>query len=313
MKGDVAMRSGSRAALLLLLLALSACGDRDAKPAGAGPESASAAAPAISPAPTGVRPGEFVLSVVGGRVQLASREAARGPMLRRLADLEGFELQAGALPRRSLTLQLDEVSLATAVDALLDDLSYRARFEHDEELGRNRLVSLEVGDLEELAKLAAPKPEGPRPAPGGRKDEPGEDLEPSRKLGRAERNRDYAEETRRWLEGLDSPDDRERLEAAEEVDLEGPGLDRLIELARDDADPRVRAAAVERLEDSGTFAATQALLQALGDGDSRVVLRAIEGLEFVGDESIIPHLEPLRDHDDPEVRDAAIEAIEFLE
>ena len=44
-----------------------------------------------------------------------------------------------------------------------------------------------------------------------------------------------------------------------------------------------------------------------------MVLEAIDALEFAGDESIIPNLEPFLDHPDPEVREAAEEAIEFLE
>jgi HEAT repeat protein len=122
-----------------------------------------------------------------------------------------------------------------------------------------------------------------------------------------------AREQADWIERLADRDPRSRAEAASEVEPEGRGLDALLGLVYSDPDPSVRVAAVSQLEDSDAHAAVEGLISALGDRDRRVVLEAIDALEFAGDESIIPSLEPLLDSPDPEIREAASEAIEFLE
>jgi len=295
-----------RIAMGLALAALGAamaCGEADAPrgDAGSGPAPSAAREPAS--APRGVAAGEFVVSVVGGSVQLASRDAPRLAILRRLADLEGFTLDTSGLPEARVTLQLDEVSLGAALAALLDDVSYRSVFVHDASLGRNRLASLAVG--------ASSAPDG-----GGADRRPGADalarVAQLQLEGLGAGADEPDEEQQRWIEALASGNDRERREAIEEVDVDGPALARAIEMATADSDPLVRIGAVERLEESATFAAIQGLLSALEDPEPEVVLRAIEALEYAGDETVVPYLQPLYQHPDPEVRAAATEAGEFL-
>ena len=103
-----------------------------------------------------------------------------------------------------------------------------------------------------------------------------------------------------------------RAEAASEIEPEGEGLLRLLDLLARDDDPAVRTAAVVQLEDADSYAAVKGLLQALKDPDREVVLATIEALEFAGDESIIVNLEPLLEHRDAEIRAATEEAIDFL-
>jgi HEAT repeat protein len=55
------------------------------------------------------------------------------------------------------------------------------------------------------------------------------------------------------------------------------------------------------------------LLIALDDSSSEVVIEALDALEDVGDASNIADIQPLLLHRDSEVREAAIEAIEWLE
>ena len=284
-------------------------GDSQVAPDAGPPRSATEATPAASaPVPSGIVAGEFVVSLVGGRVQLASREAPRLAILQRLADLEGFKLDPAGLPPREITLQLDEEPLGGALTALLADTSYRTAWRYDAAIGRPRLVSLAVGigPSESSGRVARGSGEA-----AGR----AERSVPRLTLPGAVRTGDdeLDEEERRWLEALDSPNDRERREAIDEVDIDSPaGLTKVLELAREDPDALVRSSAVERLEDSGNFAAVQGLLAALNDPDPRVVLAAIEALEFAGDESVVPYLMSLLDHADPRVREAAREAIDFL-
>ena len=51
----------------------------------------------------------------------------------------------------------------------------------------------------------------------------------------------------------------------------------------------------------------------LKDSDAEVVLEAIDALEFVGDENVLADLRRLLDHPNPEVREAAQDAIEYLQ
>ena len=57
----------------------------------------------------------------------------------------------------------------------------------------------------------------------------------------------------------------------------------------------------------------EALIAGLRDPNSEVVLQIIEFLEFEAGAWLIPELRPLLAHYDPEVREAAEYAIEFLE
>ena len=243
--------------------------------------------------------GEFVVSVVGGRVQLASREASRLAILRRLADLEGFTLDTGGLPPRQLSTQLEDAPLAEALAVLLDDQSYSAAWEHDGVLGRNRLASLTVG---RVPRTGAPDPGEPE-SPASRSALPRAPIDLS----------ELDPEERRLLQDLERANDRDRLAAIQEIDVYGPALARVAEVALHDPSPVVRAAAVEQLGDSDTHAAVSAIVEALRDPDSQVVLKAIEAFEFAGDESIVHALDPLLDHPDRNVREAASEAREMLE
>jgi len=78
-------------------------------------------------------------------------------------------------------------------------------------------------------------------------------------------------------------------------------------------DLRVRAAATASLENYDWFGAVEALRAALRDPNPEVVAEGVDSLEFAGDASSIRHLEPLLAHEDSRVREAASEAIDFLE
>jgi HEAT repeat protein len=114
-------------------------------------------------------------------------------------------------------------------------------------------------------------------------------------------------------ERLESPDPAARADAVWELDPVGTGLDPLLSLLVRDSDPQVRVAAAEQLADSDSFAAITGLLDALQDTSPRVIIAILESLEINGDESIVPEIEPLLEHPDQGVREAAAIAIEMLE
>ena len=115
------------------------------------------------------------------------------------------------------------------------------------------------------------------------------------------------------LEGLKNPDPEERSDAVLDIEPEGPGLQYLLEVVTDDPDPEVRIAAVSQLGDSESPEAITGMLTALNDANSEVILEAIDGLEYSADQNVIGNLEKLLQHPDPEVREAAEDAIDYLE
>ncbi len=121
------------------------------------------------------------------------------------------------------------------------------------------------------------------------------------------------EEDRR-LEDLDSPDADLRERAVSELIPEGDELDRLIVALARDPSSRVRIAAAEELGDADDPRAVVALIDALADEHREVVLEVIDALELLDDPSAFPALVYLLGATgDPELRDAAVDAIDSLE
>jgi len=98
-----------------------------------------------------------------------------------------------------------------------------------------------------------------------------------------------------------------------ELDLEGEGLDTLIEIIKTNLDPGIRSLALERLSNTESYIAIETTILALNDDSVEVVLQALDTIEFIGDESVIRYIEKLLYHPTTEVREAARETIDFLD
>jgi HEAT repeat protein len=120
--------------------------------------------------------------------------------------------------------------------------------------------------------------------------------------------------TRRFEDGLASPDAERRTEAVEQLDYTSvQDYERLVRIAREDPDPAVRASAVETLQGDESYGAVKALVGALDDPDPDVVVSAIEALVALDDGTLAPELERLREHRDADVREAAVDALDALD
>ena len=133
-----------------------------------------------------------------------------------------------------------------------------------------------------------------------------------------ERSPEYALEQARERERLylqlDDPDPEKRVESAEWIDSDGgEGVAIMTEILEYDSSAEVRAAAAENLGGSDSPGAIDALILALSDSASVVVIAALDAIEFIGDETTIPKIVFLLDHNDPIVRRRTVETIEFLE
>ena len=114
------------------------------------------------------------------------------------------------------------------------------------------------------------------------------------------------------VHALEDIDPAIRADGAWQADAEGPALEPLLLAVADDPDPQVRIAALASLENSNTFATLSAVVSALQDENDDVVLAAIDSLEFAGDVTNVRDLQRLEWHPNPEVAEAAMNAIEFL-
>ena len=246
--------------------------------------------------------------VVEGRVTLSSNAAPLLDVLERLSEAAHFELQASGLAGRLSSVRIDGLPLAEALPLLLGDVPYQTEYAFDAETRDHYLARLRVGEEEVAATAAAADELAPNGPETARREVARLDERPDA----AREPRDLELEQAELLALLESPDAELRAEAAWNLEPEGEGLTRLIEVLASDPDPRVRVAATGSLENAETFAAVRALVDALDDPDPEVVLEVIDSLEFAGDESNVDDLAPLLLHPDPRVRETAAEAIEFL-
>ena len=288
-----------------LVLLCWGCGAQEAdQPAAA--RIGDAATPAADPLP-GL--GRALIEFADGQVTVLSQAAPRSEILEELAAKAGIALELGELAPSRLTLRIDDLALERALPLLLRDVPYQVEYTFDRALGRHVVTFLGVGPAPMKTGFDTIRKSDEAPAP-----------RPATRPDREFRERLFRERVLReapiqaaLLEDLESPNAVTRAEAASKIEAEGPALDRLLEILAEDPDPRVRATAVQQLGDAGSHWAVRGLIYALGDAEPEVVLRAIEELELEGDESVVPDLEPLLDHRDAAIREAAREAVESLE
>jgi len=112
---------------------------------------------------------------------------------------------------------------------------------------------------------------------------------------------------------LDPEASAERVYQIESLDAEGDDLGTLLTTLASDPDPAVRVAAADLLAESERGEAIDGLLLALGDPSREVVLQALETLALVGEREVVPAIEPLLDHADAEIREAAEETLYFVD
>ncbi len=307
-------------ALLITLFAL-ACSPRTEEASAPAQEPATETtikAPASAPLPA---PGQMRVEISDLGVTVLANEAPRIELLQELASAAGFELVLGKLSGNepeTVNVYAINVSLTDALLRTLAGLPFGLVFGVDPEEGSSVLQVVRLGasqgrNMGQARSMRDPEKRGNRRAE--RKERLAQRLSsPEFAQEMAEKNRQRQEREAWASTQLDNSDPQVRAEAASNVDVEDADeFARLANLLKNDSSPEVRAAAVERLGDSDSAAARGYQLQALQDPSSPVVLNAIEALEFGGDESLIPQLQPLLQHPDPEVRERTQEAIDFLE
>jgi hypothetical protein len=258
-----------------------------------------------------------------GRVSVARNEVLQLALLEELAARAGFELDVGAaIAPRSIRVSLDDVPLLDAISALLEGTPFRVAYAVDRTTGAHVLARLSVGEP------AQAPPSAPAAGSSDHAESESERKARSEKIRALfAQRRENAEERARLanasaeerrareaaaIEQLADSNGEQRADALAAIDPAGEAAARVAELAKADPDPRVRAAAVERLGDADTYQATSVLLDCLADPSPQVVIAALEALKFAGDHSLLSRIEPLANHPNPAVREAASETIDSL-
>src|SRR5262249_44185894 len=159
---------------------------------------------------------------------------------------------------------------------------YRAQWRYDKDQDRTALARLDVGDT---ASTAGTTQASHKPKLGDalrerframRENKPTEKQKAEALARREERARTQADA----LEELRSASPEMRMEAAADIEPEGPALPTLMEALSQDQDPRVRAKVAEQLADADGCVASMGLVTATGDPDANVRCAAWHALEM---------------------------------
>ena len=260
-------------------------------------------------------PGEFRISVhEDGTISAFANAAPRLAVLLQLAKDAEFLLEIHALSWETLTTELADVTLRSAVPVLVGDAEYQAEWLFDPDTNQHQLLSLTVGTDPMATPIAADIDSDvdtridPQEAAAQADESMIVKTLPEVLTQRRAMNIEQSELRKR----LKDPDPRVRMEAAIEIEPEEEGLTDLVDLLLNDPNPGVRAAATVSLENTDQIAGVNALVDALNDPNPMVVVEVLNSIEFAGDESLVSKLAPLLGHTDPRVRDAAAEAMDYL-
>jgi len=241
--------------------------------------------------------GTFDLRLNAGRFTILANDAPPRDILNNLAILAGFEIVDTGDPLKQVTLAIEDSDIHAALVALLKPGPYQVIYEFDNTRSKDTLTRIVIGRTSAVPKMA--QTQSPPPAMEGA---------PLPGAGEAP----LSVEDQAYLTLLLDPSPKVRADAAESIEATGIALDYLARIITTDPSPEVRMAATYSLENSEDPRAVETLIMGLDDADPEVLVEVIDSLDFLDDRSAIPYLQPLLDHPDEEVRDAAESAIESL-
>ena len=275
---------------------------QEAAPGDAGHDMAAASMPAAVSGTTAadtnkLTPGTFDVRLNEGRFSILANDAPPRDILNDLAILAGFEIVDAGDPLKQVTLAIEDSDIHAALVALLKPGPYQVIYEFDNTRSKDTLTRIVIGRTSAVPKMA--QTQSPPPAMEGA---------PLPGAGEAP----LSVEDQAYLTLLLDPSPKVRADAAESIEATGIALDYLARIITTDPSAEVRMAATYSLENSEDPRAVDTLIMGLNDADPEVLVEVVDSLDFLDDRSAIPYLQPLLDHPDEEVRDAAESAIESL-
>jgi hypothetical protein len=264
-----------------------------------------------------LEPGAAVVEFSDQLLTVRSNRARRLAIVKRVAEAAGFDLVAGRVEPKLLTVRIERTPLEEALPSLLGDLPYAVEYVFDPKQRVHVVAELRVGEPETPAVAAAP-PEAKRSSektiaasasasPPPRTDDPSvEDLR--------YQIEDLALEQEEAFDRTVDASSQVRADVISEMHVTGEGLDVILDALALDSDPEVRAAAARRLASAEGFAATAGLLEALNDSAPEVALQAIDSLVAIGDRTVVWNLkETAEQTSNPQTQRALRDAIQTLQ
>lgn len=246
-------------------------------------------------------PGKFTIDLTPGNVSIRANQVLELDILERIAAEANFDLLTGDVAWQTVTVDIREDNLHTALTVLLNAHTYQIVYTPDETTRQEVLSEVVISEPLPPVTTANPgKTARKNGAPAGEADEPEEESElPD-------------PETQAQLQALQNESADIRAAAVEDIEPTGEALNTLTDLIVSDPSPEVRIAISQALEFSEDPLAIEALVACLKDENVAVVLECITALEYIGDSSTAARLQPLLQHYDVEVRNTAAQAIENL-
>ena len=240
--------------------------------------------------------GTHVIDLSAGMVSIRANQVYELELLNELATLANFQLLSGDVDWKTVSVDIQEQPLHTALGQLLQNYSYQIVYTPDAVTQQEVLSEVVIGELS-ATEVSDSKDTGPASKSSVKNiEEPSEDSQ-----------------QQAYIQQLQDPQAGVRAAAVEEVEPVGDALYLLTDMLVKDPSAEVRIATSEALEDSDDPLAVAALVKCLQDEDPVVIVKCIESLDLLGDETAVQHLEPLLSHYDPGVNAAAAEAIEALQ
>jgi hypothetical protein len=266
-------------------------------------------------------PGAAWVSVSERGVTVRANRASLRAVLAELERSAGFRLALapGTQLAKPVTLEAVDAKLEEVLGSLLEGWPH-ALYYGVAAAGGRVLERVEVGVFSSANEVAAAEVAAADPSAETRTEVSRPRRQRERNVQRdpvaeAERREQREQREAEYFTQLGDSDPAVRAQAAGGLPADEHTVPALSELATNDPDAGVRKAAVSALSDASEedSVALGALLGALGDSDPQVVIAALDSIEWVGDASAIPNIEPLLEHPNAEVREAAGNAIESLE
>lgn len=265
------------------------------------------AAPAPQPSTSRqLEPGQYVLQLGQGLVTLRASEASRQTILADMAGQIGFELRNPQGLDALVSVEVEDGSIYQLLDGLMDGVAYSPRFGDRLRDNGFRLTGITVG--EGSALLEAVGAEETASEPSIALAASGIPMPPAKGEIYFGSEPDEVELAQRLQFGPAE----ERAIAVSELMMDPTGFNAAYLTFLRDPDPEVRLAVLELIEAEENFVAKQMIVASLSDTSRDIVMYALEIVDSLGDFSLVPQVEALFNHYDPEVREYAREVRESL-
>ena len=250
--------------------------------------------------------GQYLLQVGQGVISLEAKESSRQAILGDMAGQLGFELRNPQGLDALISVRLENSPMNSVLESLLAGVPYSARYREDFGNQGFRIAGVVVG--EETALLSAVGADETVSEPSIALAASGIPMPPVKGEIYFGSEPDDVELAQRLQFGSSE----DRAIAVSELMMDPTGFNAAYLTFLRDPDPEVRLAVLELIEAEENFVAKQMVVASLSDTNKDIVMYALEIVDSMGDFSLVPQIEALYNHYDPEVREYAREIRESL-